>query len=89
MRTLRVWATNLFVFGGQYRCLVATQVKGDAARAFGVSMHYLDTYGSQTGNATEIALATAKPGVVLAHINDVSADPTKGEWREVTNRGRA
>ena len=70
---LKVWGGHLHIGDakGQRRAIVATRTKAEAAKAFGVSMYWLNLYGSQTGNAEEIAVATAEPGVVFhRHIDD-------------------
>lgn len=46
----------------QQRRVVATTSQKKAAEAFGVSLYVLRTFGGQTGNEQEVALAMACPG---------------------------
>lgn len=56
------------VFGytlGDRRRIVAAASQAAAARAFDIPASRLAKYGCETGNPTEIALATGKPGTVF------------------------
>jgi hypothetical protein len=70
---LKVYGIILWVHRGpseangnrQRRCVVASANQRTAARAFGVSLSYLASYGGETGNRTEIDVALASPGQVF------------------------
>ena len=49
----------------QVRVIVATKSKAAAARALGVSPHFMTDYASETSNPIEVEKATASPGVPL------------------------
>lgn len=56
---------------GQVRAVVATTSQTAAARAFKQPVSYVRDYGSETGNAIEIAAAISKPGhVFIGSINN-------------------
>jgi hypothetical protein len=66
----------------QVRCVVATTSWTEAAKAFGVTLGQLRAFASITGNATEIAVASAKPGVPFWF--DEHGDK---QWREYAPPG--
>lgn len=73
-RRLKVYGVNRSVGRRpQVRCIVAAHNIPQAAALFGVSPSYLRTYGSETGNDEEIAVAKAQPGKVF--------------WQEMNTRG--
>lgn len=49
--------------GGQARCVIAAPSQREAAEGAGISLHYFRGYWTETGNAREIAVALAHPGV--------------------------
>ncbi len=64
--------SELKVYGGmklrgprQVRCIVAARSQKEAAPAAHESMHGFRTYWGKTGNAKEIEIATAAPGVLF------------------------
>lgn len=75
MKPLKVYGTTLGKRLGEFpaeprhhaqvRAIVAVRTKKEAAVAFGMSLYALNDWASETGNATEIAVATAKPGAVF------------------------
>lgn len=66
----------------QTREIVAAKSKAEAARLFDCTLHELDTYGSVTGNAEEIAQAMSKPGTVFWVALDSRWGKKKIEWQE-------
>lgn len=72
-RKLTVWGCSI----GIYRKIVATRTKKEAAEALGMSMYMFNQYASDTGNQTEIELATSKPGTVFYKSNSIYSDPFK------------
>jgi len=64
-KSLRVYGANIFVNGDQVRAIVAAKSQRAAAELLRVSISYLRTYGSETGNEQEIQIANAKPGMVF------------------------
>lgn len=50
---------------GQCRAIVATTSQSAAAKIVGCSLNSFRDYWSETGNATELAAALARPGVLL------------------------
>lgn len=62
----------------QVRRIVMAKNQKEAAALFRVSVHDLRNYGCETGNATEIAVASAKPGTVFYH--DECGDK---QWHEL------
>jgi hypothetical protein len=46
--------------------IVATTSRKEAARLMDVPDSFLRDYGSETGNAAQIAIATSKPGTLFA-----------------------
>jgi hypothetical protein len=61
----------------QVRAIVAERSMAGAARAFQMSAHHLRQYGAETGNAEEVEVALAEPGVVFWR----ELDYPRGEWR--------
>lgn len=75
---------ELKVYGGRYyissprrravahrqfqRAIVAANTKKEAARVADISLNELRNYWCITGNETEVAIATAKPGVLFVQI---------------------
>ncbi len=67
-RPYEVWGVTLhahMIFPGDLRAIVACKSRASAARLLGVTDHFLKEYGTPTGNPTELATATAQPGVVF------------------------
>jgi hypothetical protein len=76
MAKLKVWGMATFLDGvsnqpspngpeRQVRAIVAAPSREKAARAIGVAQSQLANYGSVTGNAEEVATATAEPLTVF------------------------
>lgn len=57
----------------QTRCVMAARSWRAVSEASGLTVGYLRSYGSVTGNDQEVAAALARPGVVL--------------WRSLNDRG--
>lgn len=72
-RKLTVWGCSI----GIYRKIVATRTKKEAAEALSMSLYLFNQYASDTGNQTEIDLATSEPGQVFYKSNSVYLD----EWK--------
>jgi len=70
---LKVYGINI---DGVNRCIVAAKSLKAAAVSFRVSYSYMRGWGSDTGNAEEIALATSTPGVVY-----IKRDATRDTYR--------
>jgi hypothetical protein len=67
VRPLKVWCVGITIGDTTQRnVIVATTTQKEAARLLNVSTTYLRTYGHQTGNQEEIAIATSKPGALFA-----------------------
>ena len=49
----------------QARCVVAARTKKEVMELFGITRNDFEHSACETGNATEIALAMASPGVVF------------------------
>ena len=58
---MKVFGVNL---DGKSRGIVAVKTQKKAAELFKMSLYHFREYGSETGNAEEIALATKEPYVV-------------------------
>jgi hypothetical protein len=65
-RRLQTWYAALVIDGPQRRVMVAAPSRKEAARLMGTTDRWLRDYGSETGNAEMIALATSKPGTLFA-----------------------
>lgn len=73
MRTVKVYGATLWVQAcppapngnRQARVIVAARSMADAARAFGHTASAIRNHCCKTGNAEEIRIATAHPGVAL------------------------
>ena len=61
-RPLRVWGWT----SHPWRAVVATRTKREAARHYNGSYYHFNVYAAETGNAEEVAAATAQPGRCLA-----------------------
>lgn len=69
-RELQVWGTDhLFVkvdgHTSQRHAIVAARTKKDAAAALGMTVRSLNTWASTSGNARDLEVAMAEPGVVF------------------------
>jgi hypothetical protein len=58
----------------QARCIVASTSQSKAADLFGMTIGQFRSFGCETGNAKEIEVATAEPGVVFWSPLDWSED---------------
>jgi len=56
----------------QTREVVAARSKAEAARLLGCSLHWLNSYGSETWNDRELVVAMASPGTVFWRPNHLS-----------------
>jgi hypothetical protein len=61
-KKLKVWGGRFFIGGDQGRRIVAAYTKKQATELAGISYRELTEYWSETGNATELSVAT-EPGV--------------------------
>jgi hypothetical protein len=62
MKKLKVYGVNDFKDGEQVHVIVACSSQKELKRLTGLSSYYIQGWASVTGNAQEIAIATAKPG---------------------------
>jgi hypothetical protein len=74
MKKLKVFGGLTVVKGKQVRTIVATTSKKKAAELVGESIHQINTWWEETGNATEVAVATAKPDTVFVASSDMGCD---------------
>lgn len=65
MKQYKVYGGNRMDRGVQVRVIIATTSMAKAALAAGVSLGYVKTYWSVTGNEKEISMATAKPDTLI------------------------
>lgn len=73
-RKLKVFTVNL---DGRTYGLVAATSQQEAARLLSIPVSRLRTYGSETGNAEDCALALSRPGAVF-----VSPANFRSTWTE-------
>lgn len=64
-KSSKVWRIVQTIAGRNTELIVATKSRSAAARAFGCTDSYLKTYGTQTGNAVQMAYALTAPGIVF------------------------
>lgn len=83
-RALRVWGWYLPGTGTDKRCIVAAKSKREAAALHGGSYYEFCRWAAETGNAEELRVARAAPGVV--HARDSTGLVDSGPWRTVPRR---
>jgi hypothetical protein len=71
MKKLKVYGGFTFVDGKQLITIVATTSKKKAAGLIGESLHSFNKWWRETGNATEVAVATSKPDTVFVAIDNM------------------
>ena len=64
---LRVYQCDDFRHGEQVIVVAAVRSRAEFSRATGLTLGAVRTYGSETGNAYQIAAAMRKPGTVFWH----------------------
>ena len=70
--------------GGHQVRHVFVGTQAAAARAFGISVYELRTYGGETGNADEISIAMQNPGVGFWQDENAPGKP----WRQCKRKER-
>jgi hypothetical protein len=74
MRKLKVFGGLTKANGRQVRTIVATISKKKAAELIGESIHEINVWWEETGNKTEVAVATSKPDTVFVATSDMGCD---------------
>ena len=65
MKTMKVFGGLVFRGSRQVRTIVAAKSKTKAAEAVHETLHQFRSYWCETGNATELSIALARPGQVF------------------------
>lgn len=65
-KILKVYGSSiLFHKGKQQRCVVAVYNQKEAAKAFGESLYFVQTWCCETGNKEEVRAALKQPGKLI------------------------
>jgi hypothetical protein len=86
---LVVWGCNSTgPDGTQWRMVAAVKSRAEFSRLLKTSDRYVKAYGSETGNATEIAAAMAKPHTLFGKHTEGRWDTRVKEFQEIGEASR-